>query len=110
MQVLSLDIVENRDGAETLVGTELFFEAEELDVAAPERSRPFQLRGVQVLLPDGSLLGRVEEVLSLPAQDVFVVRAGEKEYKIPDVPAIVRHLDLKSRVMHIDPIPGLLDI
>jgi 16S rRNA processing protein RimM len=110
MQVLGLEGVENREGAEALVGADLFLEADELDVPEPPAVMPFQVRGVQVFLPDGRLLGTIEDVLPMPAQDVFIVRDGEREYKIPDVPAIVRRLDLERRVMQIDPIPGLLEI
>jgi len=110
MQVLGLDGVESREGAEALVGAELLLEAEQLDVPEPSATRPFQLRGVQVFLPDGSLLGTIEEVLPMPAQDLFIVRDGEKEYKIPDTPAIVRQLDRERRIMRIDPIPGLLEL
>lgn len=110
MQALCLDGVERREDAEQLIGAELLLEAAELDVPQPPEARPFQLRGIQVFLPDGTLLGTIEEVLPMPAQDVFVVRSGEKEYKIPDAPPIVRELDLERRVMHIDPIPGLLEL
>jgi 16S rRNA processing protein RimM len=110
MQVLCLEGVETREEAEQLLGAELLFDAAELDVPPPAEARPFQLVGVEVFLPDGTLLGSIEEVLPMPAQDVFLVRAGEREYKIPDAPPIVRKLDLERRVMHIDPIPGLLEL
>lgn len=110
MQVLRLEGVACREEAEALVGAELRFEGDALDVEAPAAARPFQLQGVQVFLLDGTYLGRIEEVLPMPAQDVYVVRDGDREYKIPDAPPIVRLLDLERRVMQIDPVPGLLEL
>ena len=110
MRVLRLGGVEDRGAAEDLVGAHLVLPLEALDVPLPPAPRPFQVRGLRVLLPDGTLLGRVEEVLPMPAQDVFVVRGGGREYLIPDAPAIVREVDLESGLMRVEPPPGLLEL
>ena len=110
VKALLLDGIQQREAAEALVGSELVIATDALDVASPESPRPFQLQGIAVLLPDGSVLGRVVDVLDMPAQAVYVVRGGEREYLIPDAPAVVRHLDLVAREMRIDPVPGLLEL
>ncbi|MFQ5601473.1 MAG: ribosome maturation factor RimM [Candidatus Krumholzibacteriia bacterium] len=105
-----LEGVEDREGAEALVGTELVIDIEALDVAGPPTPRPFQVRGVKVLLPDGTALGHVERLLVMPAHDVFVVRGESKEYLIPDAPHVIEELDLAAKVMRIRPLPGLLEL
>ncbi len=109
MTALFVEGVDDREGAEACIGFELVLEGETLDVPLPETRRPFQVRGVRVLLPDGSQLGTVDDVMPMPAQDVFVVQ-GEREYLIPDAPHVVRELDLDARIMRIDPLPGLLEL
>ncbi len=101
--------VATRAEAECLVGAALSIDGERLDVPLPAQPRVFQLRGMQVLLPDETVLGEVQDLLHLPAHDVFVVGNGAREWLVPDVPAFVRELDLGRRVLRITPIPGLLE-
>jgi 16S rRNA processing protein RimM len=110
MTAVTLDGVERREGAEACVGGALVIDLEGLDVAPPEKPRPYQVLGIEVRLPDGSTLGRVVDRLDLPAQPVYVVRNGDREYLIPDVAPVVLELDLAGRVMRIDPVPGLLEL
>ena len=63
MRVLRLRGVEDRDAAQALVGSQLVLGTAALDVPVPPSPRPFQLRGLAVVLPDGSSLGRIAEVL-----------------------------------------------
>ena len=46
---------------------------------------------------DGKQIGRIEDVLTMPAHDVYVVR-GSHEYMIPAVPEFVRSVDLTDGV------------
>jgi len=101
--------VTTRDEAERLVGAALTIDGERLDVPLPSEPLAFQLVGVDVLLPDETVLGQVQDLLHLPAHDVFVVGKGEREWLVPNVPAFVRELDLGRRVLRITPIPGLLE-
>ena len=110
MTALYLEGVGDRTAAESMVGAELYLEAERLDVAAPESMRPFQVQGMRVYLPDGRELGRVHDLMRLPANNVFVVRGESREYLIPDAPHVVKEFDLETRTMRIEPLPGLLEL
>jgi 16S rRNA processing protein RimM len=72
--------------------------------------RPFQVRGMRVVLPDGRPLGEVVDVLQMPAQDLLVVRGGGREHLIPNVAPIVRRVDTEARCVEVDPPDGLLDL
>ena len=109
IRVLQLEGVEDRDAAEAVVGAEIVLGLAELDVPGPKSLRPYQLRGLRVLLPDGRVLGDVTDVLDLPAHDVLVVR-GDRDYLIPGVPEIVREVDLESGHVRVEPPPGLLEL
>lgn len=110
MWVLRLEHVQDRAAAEQSVGADLWLEAGAVDVPDPEMLRPFQVRGMQVVLPDGRLVGEIVDVLQMPAQDLLVVRDGGREHLIPNVAPIVQRVDLEARRVEIDPPAGLLDL
>ncbi len=104
------DGVDDRNGAEALIGSDLLLEADELDVEVPPKALRFQLLGLEVTLPDGQRLGKVVDVLKMPANDVFVVRGEDKEYLIPDAPHVIEELDVERKSLRIRPLPGLLEL
>lgn len=54
----------------------------------------------------GNYLGKIEDVLDYPGNQVYVVR-GEHEYMIPAVKAFVLSTDLKSNRMDVNVIEGM---
>jgi 16S rRNA processing protein RimM len=107
---LRVEGVGDRNAADACVGLDLVLDADVLDVAAPEELRPFQVRGARVLLPDGTLLGRVTDLLQMPAQQILVVQGAERQHWIPKVAPIVQEIDVRAGIVRIQPIPGLLDL
>ncbi len=63
----------------------------------------------QVMTDDGTVVGTVSEVLHLPGQDLLVVTAGDAEFLIPFVEAIVPTVDVANRSIVITPPDGLLE-
>ena len=59
---------------------------------------------------DGDVIGRLTDVLGTGANDVYVVaRPGKKDALIPAISDIVLSIDLETKRVTIDVIPGLLD-
>lgn len=108
--IVKLEGVETREAAEALVGTELILEGDPSDVAPPPGLRSFQVRGMRVYTRAGEEIGRVADVMHLPAHDVLVVRGATREHLVPHVPAIVIGMDVAAGEIRIDPPPGLLDL
>ena len=69
-----------------------------------------QLIGSQVVLPDGSNLGLVTEILQLPGQDLLSVESQKGEVLIPMVKQIIISIDVVKRIIKINPPEGLLDV
>ena len=44
----------------------------------------------------GRVLGKVDDILTLPANNVYVVRGGEREIMIPAVPQFIQTVDLEG--------------
>lgn len=57
----------------------------------------------------GAVYGRLEEVLNTPANDVYRIVNGEKEYLFPAVPHMVKKIDLEGGQIQLLPIPGIFD-
>ncbi len=55
---------------------------------------------------DGAEIGKIEEILSMPASDVWVVK-GEHTYMIPQVKAFVPSLDFSKGYLEVNLIEGM---
>lgn len=108
--IVTIEGVGTREDAAALVGAELILEGEPADVAPPPGLRSFQVRGMRVCTRAGEEIGRVADVMHLPAHEVLVVRGATRQHLVPHVPAIVIEMDLAAGVIRIDPPPGLLDL
>lgn len=69
----------------------------------------FQLVGLQVRTTDGRRLGVIDEILSTPANEVFVVRDGAEEVLIPYIDDVIAEERLDAGEIVVRPVPGLLD-
>lgn len=69
-----------------------------------------QLMDLDVVLADGTEIGRITEISHLPSQDLFIVeRPDGSEVMIPFVEEIVAEIDLEEQRCVITPPPGLID-
>lgn len=55
----------------------------------------------------GQVLGHIAEILTLPANNVYVVRGGEREMMIPAVPQFVAETNVEAGYLRINPMEGL---
>lgn len=68
----------------------------------------YQLEGLAVYTEEGAHLGRLTNVLETGANNVFVVQGPAGELLIPDIPDVVRDVDIEGGRLVIRPLPGLL--
>jgi 16S rRNA processing protein RimM len=97
------------DAAESLKGAVVMLAPEDVPAAKPGEFYYYEAIGCEVFLTDGSRLGAIEEIFSNGAQDIWVVRDGEREVLVPVIEDIVKAMDFAARRVTIEPIPGLLD-
>jgi len=108
--LLKLKKVESPEEAKKLVGGFVEIEKDQL-VELPEgRYFIFDIIGLQVVTTKGERVGKVKEVISLAANDVYLVEGDKKQYDIPAIKEVVKRIDLTKREMIIEPIEGLLDL
>lgn len=101
--------VDSIDDAEACIGFEVCLPLEALPELGPDEVYHFQLVGLRVETVAGEELGKIVEVLDLPANDVCIVRGKGREYLIPFIDDVVREVDLDGGRMLIEPLPGLFD-
>lgn len=106
---ITLEGVADVDTAESLKGATVFVATEDVPAAKPGEFYYYEAIGCDVFLTDGSRLGRIDEIFSNGAHDVWVVRDAEREVLIPVIEDVVKAMDLPAKRVTIDPIPGLLD-
>lgn len=76
----------------------------------PDTYYVFQIVGLRVVTVDGREVGTVSDVLTGPANDVYVIkRDGKEPALIPAVREFIKEIDVEKGCMTIDPIPGLLE-
>ena len=104
--------IDDRTAAEGIRNTLLIVEADPDELPDdPEEFYDHQLVGLRVVTVDGREVGTVADMLHLPTQDLFAVRRPDgREALIPFVGEIVPEVDLKQRVVLVDPPPGLLEL
>ena len=105
MLIVRFEGVEDVHGAMLLKNKVAYFARE--DARLPE-GRYFiaDLIGSDVVDENGAVVGKLTEVLDLPAGQVYVVQ-GETEHTIPAVPEFVLGIDPEENVIRVHLIEGM---
>jgi 16S rRNA processing protein RimM len=100
--------VADRTAAESLVKAILWIDQDPAEVAEPDAWYDHQLIGLDVVR-DGEVVGVIDRLEHLPAQDLLVVTVGEREVLVPFVRAIVPEVDVEARRVVVTPPEGLFE-
>lgn len=95
--------IADRDAAAMLVGSEIWVARSALPAAKPGEYYWSDLEGLEVMNVEGLALGKVSHLIATGANDVLVVRDGERERLIPFlVDRFVTNVDLRKRRLTVD--------
>jgi 16S rRNA processing protein RimM len=68
-----------------------------------------EIIGCLVTTLEGEEIGKISEILSPGANDVWVIKGkGGKELLIPYIDDVVKKVDIKEKIILIEPLEGLL--
>jgi 16S rRNA processing protein RimM len=100
--VVRLEGVESIDQARTLIDAEIAVKRAQLP--KPKRGEYYwsDLEGMRVVNVEGAELGTVSHLFETGANDVLVVRDGERERLIPFTKGAVKKVDLVAREIRVD--------
>lgn len=108
--VLKLHGVDSREEADALRKHSVFAAEDELPPLAEDEYFLHDLVGLTAESEDGTVIGIVDDVLELPAQEMLVIRReGAAAAMVPAVPEFVLDIDLDAERIVIRPIEGLLE-
>jgi len=107
--ILKLAEVDTREAALELRGALLQIPRPACMVLPNNSFYVFDLIGLRVKSSRGEVIGEITDVWFMPANDVYVVRQGEKEWLIPAVREVIKSVDVEAGEMIIEPMEGLLD-
>ncbi|TYS25447.1 ribosome maturation factor RimM [Bacillus subtilis] len=69
-----------------------------------------EIIGCEVFTEDGELIGKIKEILTPGANDVWVVaRKGKRDALIPYIESVVKHIDVSEKKIEIELMEGLID-
>jgi 16S rRNA processing protein RimM len=107
--VVFLEEVDDRTAAESLVRAILWIDQDAgAEASEDDAWYDHQLVGLDVVR-DGETVGRVLRVDHFPAQDLLIVRSGDREVLVPFVKAIVPEVDIVAGRVVVTPPPGLFE-
>ena len=106
--LVDLEGIDNLDELTPWIGSEVQVPASALPKVGDESHYHWEVIGLEVHTRAGDFVGRIEEILALPANDLWVVRDGDRESLVPVVDEIVCEVDLLRGIATIDPPAGLI--
>lgn len=69
-----------------------------------------QIIGLNVITESGEPLGVVQEILETGANDIYLVRTPQdQEILLPAIKSVIKKIDLESKTMTVELIPGLVE-
>ena len=105
--LMALEGSDDRDGAESLVGAELYLSKSQLPELDEDTYYWIDLIGTCVNTLEGDYIGRIESIITTGANDVYIVRDEERETLIPALASVVLEVDLEKKQMVVDLPVGL---
>jgi len=107
--LLAFDGVADRNQIEAL-RDQLISSDVDLGSLAPGEYHFQQLIGCEVFQQNGELIGKVDEIVKLPGQDLLSVNRAGAQVLIPMVKQIIIEIDVLAKKIVVNPPEGLLDV
>ncbi|GGL44220.1 ribosome maturation factor RimM [Sporolactobacillus putidus] len=95
--------------AEKYKGCSLYVSKDQLSELESGAYYYHQIIGADVVTDTGAPLGKVKEILSPGANDVWVIRTKGKDLLLPYIKDVVKTVDTEQKRITVHLIPGLID-
>lgn len=97
------------DEAKKLRGAEIFIEEAELKPLPPDTFYQFQIIGLDVYSEEGEVIGKLTEILELPANDVYVVQGKKEVTLVPAIKKVIKKIDLVQKKIWVKLLEEFID-
>lgn len=110
MVILKFKGIDNINDIERDKGSGLFIPRSQAVPLKKDEYFIADLIGLEVSTDEGEVLGTLTEVLQTGANDVYVVRTGEKELLLPAIADCVQTVDIEGGRMVVHMMDGLAEL
>jgi len=104
--ILRLKGIEKIEEAESLIGKEILIEKKALPELEVGEYYWVDILGMKVETQEGKQIGKVKEIFSTRAHDVYVVEGKRGEIFLPAIAEVIQSIDLKGGVMKVARMEG----
>ena len=108
--LLKLKEIKDRNEADLMRGYEIFFPLAEMPKTSENEFYYHEIQDFSVIDSKLGAIGKVEEVIEMPAQDLIRTTYLGKEVLIPLVHDFILKLDKKKNEIHMNLPEGLVDV
>jgi 16S rRNA processing protein RimM len=105
--ILRLKGIEKIEEAEPLIGKEILIKKEGLPELGEKEYYWVDILGMKVETEEGKRIGKVKEIFTTGANDVYVVEGKRGEILLPAIEEVIQNIDLKRGVMKVVRMEGL---
>lgn len=105
--VIKFEGADSREAAEALRGSTLWLTREQIGELPEGRYFVDDILGLKVYCESGELLGRIDEVLCMPASDIYVVRGDGGEILLPVIDEVILSVDIEGGKVVVHLMEGL---
>ena len=106
--IILFDEIHSRNDAEVIKGCRLLLPDNHLRPLEANEFFLHKIIGCQVEDQKGRILGKITDILETGANNVYEVSDGSSVFLVPDVPHVVLEINVETKRMLIDPLPGLI--
>ena len=106
--IILFDEIHSRNEAELIKGCRLLLPDDHLRPLEANEFFLHKIIGCQVEDKKGQILGKIIDILETGANNVYEVSDGSSVFLVPDVPHVVLEMNVETKRMIIDPLPGLI--
>ena len=106
--IILFDEIHSRNDAEVIIGCRLLLPDNHLRPLEANELFLHKIIGCRVEDQKGRILGKITDILETGANNVYEVSDGSSVFLVPDVPHVVVEINVETKRMVIDPLPGLI--
>ena len=106
--LVTMEEISDMNGAEGMKNVSLFAKREDFPPLPKGEYYLIDLIGLNAETVNGEEIGEVVNIIESAAQNLLVIKNGEKEILVPKCDAFVDRVDLEEKKIYITPIEGLI--
>lgn len=105
--IMELDGITSVNEAKKLIECKIFLKREQLGDISEGEFYLVDIIDMEVITEDGEKIGKVCDVFTTAAHDIYVVQDGENEIMIPAVDEFVKEVNFEKKIITVNLIEGM---